>query len=918
MSHPGPFDAGPRSASAGRRLWALPALAALLMAGLPAWTAAPGGAPASAASSAGETPVAASASGSVPASAPATTASAPADTKADTKAETKAVQPAGVISSIALPPGPACRAPVKPPCIDPSPLSLERLPETLPRGRQGLAYLRVIQAEGGQAPYVYTVVDGQPPAGIELTPQGLLQGTPTQVQRSRFVVAVRDAVGRQAQQAYVLQVLPAPQKTAPAARPASSPTPLQQVDLKQVAGSALPRPDMIVYQLQPAQLDELKTIYTPSEAAPAPAAEGAAPGAGTTAGTTAATTAGTTAGTSAPAPSGNPAEQPTPAAPPMDWSEAQQTQLQHWLAPVMGVEYPSRALFLAAVNALACEQVESLLNIESQRTGRPRVKPASGARTCEQRLTEARQRAEAPDKAAASGGAVPPKTPATAAPPAAAASAAKGGAGMPTDALPEWLLPGPLAVWLAKAAAQPRVLDPLPRAASAASAAWKAEAGCDCVNVRERQTLYAIAPTWQPGIDAEPLDYSLIHRLTAFGFSLQQLLQRKATPPGEDPDLKQRLAFIETARRHDTRVDLGIYHQDWRFLEDTLPQQRERQVQRLLDDVPRQARLWLDAPLPGFSARWKAYLPGFGSVQRLGDGITLYFDNTPSDEQSAAFRNFGEFYPQFVKRMAEAMGENPKRSYSLNLLINLEQIKTGGAMSVARLFELLKAVEKPQEVNGRIVETSSDTYQRGSNVVLRFLVFLPEPSSESKKQLRRLIEESPALKGADRRIFLRSVVPLLVLPQRNAQQYEDDVVYVQDNFDGIGFWPAPLIDSQITAEQRHTLRRVFVTDPPSSLSEAVCGVVCPNRWALRLLLELLLLAGVLTWAAFQWNCEWRAKYGRLALLAGIPPVIVGAALLQCDPALAGVRNSNAQLVTLIAIPVVAALAALLKRKVEKP
>ncbi len=904
MSHSGPFTAAARPAPTRRRLWALPALAGLLMAGLPAWTAAPAS-PASVPASASETAKAASAS--TPALPASGTASAPA------AAETQAVQPAGVISSIALPPGPACRAPVKPPCVDPHPLSLERLPETLPRGRQGIAYLRVIQAEGGQAPYVYTVVDGQPPAGLELTPQGLLQGTPTQVQRSRFVVMVRDAVGRQAQQAYLLQVLPAPQKSAPAAsaaRPASSPTPLQQVDLKQVAGSGLPRPDMIVYQLQPAQLDELKTIYTPSESAPAPAADGAAPGSGTAAGTTAATTAGT--------PAGNPAEQPTPAAPPMDWSEAQQTQLQHWLAPVMGVEYPSRALFLAAVNALACDQVESLLNIESQRTGRPRVKPAPGARTCEQRLTEARQRAEAPEKAAASGGAVPPKTPATAAPPAAAASAAKGGAGMPTDALPEWLLPGPLAVWLAKAAAQPRVLDPLPRAAPAASAAWKADAGCDCVNVRERQTLYAIAPTWQPGIDAEPLDYSLIHRLTAFGFSLPQLLQRKATPPGEDPDLKQRLAFIETARRHDTRIDLGIYHQDWRFLDDSLPQQRERYVQRLLDDVPHQARLWLDAPLPGFAARWKAYLPGFGSVQRLGDGLTLYFDNTPSDEQSAAFRNFGEFYPQFVKHMADAMGESPQRSYSLNLLINLEQIKTGGAMSVARLFELLKAVEKPQEVNGRIVETSSDSYQRGSNVVLRFLVFLPEPSSDSKKQLRRLIEESPALKGADRRIFLRSVVPLLVLPQRNPQQYEDDVVYVQDNFDGIGFWPAPLIDSQISAEQRHTLRRVFVTDPPSSLSEAVCGVVCPNRWALRLLLELLLLAGLLTWVAFQWNCEWRAKYGRLALLAGIPPVIVGAALLQCDPALAGIRNSNAQLVTLIAIPVIAALAALLKRKVEKP
>lgn len=911
------------------RRWATPAvvgmlgLLSLLTAALPAWTAAAGtgstaAAPASSAPSApaeGQTAGTATApSATATATPPPTAATTAATTTAptDAPAEARPVLPSGAISSITLPAGPACRAPVKPPCIDPTPLSLDRQPETLPRGRQAIAYLRVLQAEGGQEPYLYTLADGQLPAGIALSPQGLLSGTPTQAQRTRFVVRVRDAAGRQAQQTYLLQVLPAPgdRPARPATGGASSA--LQSVDLKSVASRGLPRPDMVVYQLQPAQLDELKLLYAPAEAASAPD--------GASSGTAAASTNATTP-TTAPnntAAGSPPPEQTTPPAPKVDWSEAQQAQMQHWLAPVMGVEYPSRALFLAAVESLACQQADELLNIESHRTGRPREPRARGAKSCEQGLREAREQAETPVQN--QGKAAAPRAQASApsaAPsmPGSASSPAKTEPGsLPAAALPQWLLPPRLAIWLGDAAAQPRTLDPLPRAASAV---WKAEEGCACVNSRERQTLYAIAPTWQPEIDAQALDFSLIHRFTSFAFTLPQLLQRKATPPGEDPDLKQRLAFVETARRYDTRVDLGLYHQDWSFLGDSLPQERDRYVQRLLDDVPRQARLWLDAPLPGASARWKAHLPFFSQVQHLGDGLTVYFDNTPKDEKSVAFRNFADFYPQFVRRVASAMGENPQRSYSINLLLNLDQIRDGGAMSVAKLFELLKAVEKPEVVNGRIVETHTD-YKRNSNVVLRFLVFLPEPSTDSKKQLRRLIEESPALKGGDRRIFLRSVVPVLVLPQRDAQQYEDDLVYVQDNFDGIGFWPAPLIDSQITAEQRHTLRRVFVTDPPSSLSESVCSVVCPQRWALRVLLELLLLAGALTWLAFQWNCEWRAKYGQLALLAGIPPVIVGAALLQCDPALAGIRNSNAQLLALIAIPVIAALVALLKRKVEKP
>src|SRR5205814_5946054 len=197
-----------------------------------------------------------------------------------------------------------------------------------------------------------------------------------------------------------------------------------------------------------------------------------------------------------------------------------------------------------------------------------------------------------------------------------------------------------------------------------------------------------------------------------------------------------------------------------------------------------------------------------------------------------------------------------------------------GPFEVARLFDLLKAVEDPDMADGRIVETNGD-YKRNSNVELRFLVLLTEPTTQSKKKLRSTIEAGAGLYGGDRRIFLRSVVPLLLLPQASPEQYRDDLVYMQDNFGGVGFWPAPLTGQQFNADEQKALRNTFGPETSVGVSDALCSVVCPNRWIFRLAFELLLVAGAVCWLLLQWNCEWRACYGRYALLSGLPSVLVG-------------------------------------------
>jgi hypothetical protein len=814
------------------------------------------------------------ASAPTPASSPAPVAAA-APVPASTPAPAAPTPPAKPAAS-----QPGTRPPPRLTCVataaDPDrcgPLTLARDPVTLPHASLGRPYARAIRAEGGLPPYEFELVQGNLPAGLMLDVNGRILGTPDEAGSARFRVRVIDAAGDFASQAYRLTVF------APSARPAakqasaaaSTPTKaLSQVEVSHAGPPAHATPAARVYQLELAQLDALKAAIKAAPEPPAPAASDAEPAADET----------------PPEPPAAAASAPTPPAPTsLVWSDAQHTQLEALLQPVFGVEYPTQSLFEAAVEAQVCAQAWQLIVHEAQRLKQQPPSAAEFAAQCP-----------------------PPAQPA--APVAKALAPTAAADAVSWRSLPGWLMPAELRPWLVEAAARDQPLlptKPLP---------WAATPSCDCAAPRLSQPLYAIYPGWfAQGPQPQEVDFSLINRATFF-----------ALPLGDDAALNQvagwneaQTEFIRTALAHETRVDFGVYRADWKFLATEPAAARDALVKQLTTQAPERTRELLDTPLPGLASKAKAWLPGFGQVQRMGDGVTVFFDRLPDAAREPLLAaRFADFLPRFVKGLAQAMATNRERHYAINLVMTDRQIADrNGPFDVGRLFDLLKAVEDPDMAEGRIVETSGD-YRRNSNVELRFLVLLAEPTTQSKKTLRATIEASPGLYGGDRRIFLRSVVPLLLLPQASAEQYRDDLVYVQDNFGGAGFWPVPLIGQQFSAEQQKALRNTFGPPPGIGVSDALCGIVCPNRWLFRLAFELLLLAGAACWLALQLNCEWRARYGRYALLGAIPPVLVGAALLQCDPALEGLRQGNAQLIALIAIPLVAALWALLKRKEEKP
>ncbi len=80
----------------------------------------------------------------------------------------------------------------------------------LPGGKVGAAYIQTITANGGTAPYVYTVAAGTLPTGLSLSSSGLLYGAPTAGGVFNFLVTATDATGCTGDQNYTVSIAVVP------------------------------------------------------------------------------------------------------------------------------------------------------------------------------------------------------------------------------------------------------------------------------------------------------------------------------------------------------------------------------------------------------------------------------------------------------------------------------------------------------------------------------------------------------------------------------------------------------------------------------------------------------------------------------------------------------------------------------------
>jgi protocatechuate 3,4-dioxygenase beta subunit len=79
-------------------------------------------------------------------------------------------------------------------------------PSTLTNGVVGTSYSASLNATGGSAPYVWSIVSGTLPPGLSLSSTGLISGTPTQATTASFTVEARDAFNCVKTRLYTLAV----------------------------------------------------------------------------------------------------------------------------------------------------------------------------------------------------------------------------------------------------------------------------------------------------------------------------------------------------------------------------------------------------------------------------------------------------------------------------------------------------------------------------------------------------------------------------------------------------------------------------------------------------------------------------------------------------------------------------------------
>jgi len=95
--------------------------------------------------------------------------------------------------------------------VNPSSQPLQITTSSLPGGQMQTSYTTSLQATGGTAPYTWSVISGQLPNGVSLSPaNGTMTGTPTLAGTFTFSIQVKDNSGVAASAAFSIDITAAP------------------------------------------------------------------------------------------------------------------------------------------------------------------------------------------------------------------------------------------------------------------------------------------------------------------------------------------------------------------------------------------------------------------------------------------------------------------------------------------------------------------------------------------------------------------------------------------------------------------------------------------------------------------------------------------------------------------------------------
>ena len=763
-------------------------------------------------------------------------------------------------------------------CTNVQPLQLGSSVTTLPTGTIGQPYQYTLRATGGVPPYSYS--SGSLPPGITLSSNGTLAGAPSSLPYiAVFLASVRDHHGCTAQQTYRLAIVapwqpspvrpptptpPAPPKPAPIPKPLPS-VPLSTVPLEDtLAAPSSPQSMMDTYTLTDAifkdkdVLDALKQMSDSAESATGmtPAEEPDDDGADNSPDDNN---------------QSNDSTADDKAAQQADSSieDAAKAQFQRMLQPLIGVEYPGKELFAAALDTRLCRFSEALIKAAAAKQGK--TPPEMSESDCPPDWATLTKQSD-----------YEPHDP------------------LPWKQVPQWLMSPSLRELLIDKARQshPLLNPPAPL--------WNGM-GCGCLR-QLTGSVYAFYPFWHNQDNPLQLDFSLLSRISVFALWFKDSGDL-VLPAWNEP---QQTDFIREAQRHGTALDFTLYHNDWQFLKDAT----DDNIANITTRLAAQAADFIDTPLTDLASRSHAWVPGFAQVERYGDGLTLYLDRIP-DAKSPLRPAFARYLDRQIRALISELRQR-KRDYTLNIVLRDADLTTpDGIWQVDAMSQYVQQAELP--ASRSYAAGDSARYRSNTNLTLRFLVLLTQPTERSMREVLTTIDRDKNIDEEDCRVLLHRVIPIVSSGASSESELAEDLAYASDNFDGAGFWAATPVNQKLGRMISRRVRASFLARIPQA--EQLNAWICDYRWPLRMVAEVLLVLWLIGFVFYQSSCRIRQiglPYQLALLLGAVAFLLVGALLLVGDPALIEVRQGN----TLLALLVVALIATIayhmLKPRVERP
>lgn len=363
--------------------------------------------------------------------------------------------------------------------------------------------------------------------------------------------------------------------------------------------------------------------------------------------------------------------------------------------------------------------------------------------------------------------------------------------------------------------------------------------------------------------------------------------------------------FVKQAHRHRTKVDLIIYKNNWsKWLNKNSKDIQYIIIDKLITNIVN----LLTMQLTDTRSKMIPYISLFSlprdpwdpissfsikPVPGMGNGLTMNFDAKAEDKKS--IERFGFIIKKLKKKMREK-----KTRYTLNIML------------MSPLEETVSIIKQIEEKYGKIdvlldekvdkLENNMSNKVKNNRIQMKvvdfYLVFLNEPTTESKKQLRQKIENN--FKGKFRKKVLRKIIPVIIFDGYDEQQLKDDIVYFKDNFGGVGFWPVPIIngdgDTKITdkiaGKVNDTLKDFYRKDKGKTDDKALdefCKWVCTHRWNVRISWDIFISIFMLSILLYFRSCGVQYLFRKDLLLFFFILVLTSLffflsfSLLYCDP-----------------------------------